>query len=128
MAVNRKIKRELSLDEFEEQALDALGQAPGLKITLRNGEVVVIPHPLLLDDDRQDAVEFVQRRDDEDRDENGNPSGLIDGKRAPAFSKRLAMAILGEEDHARFLAGGGSSNKVALAWQYLTESLKGPKQ
>ena len=128
MAVNRKIKRELSLDEFEEQALDALGQAPGLKITLRNEDVVVIPHPLLLDDDRQAAVEFVQRRDDEDRDENGNPAGKIDGEPAPPYAVRLAKAILGEEDHKRFLAGGGSSNKVALAWQYLTESLKGPKQ
>lgn len=128
MAVNRKLRREMDLDEFEEQALDALGTSPGLKLKLRNDDVVTIPHPMLLSDDRQAEVEFVQRRDDEDRNENGLPNGKINGEPAPPYAVRLAKAILGEEDHARFLAGGGSSNKVALAWQLLTEGLKGPKQ
>lgn len=127
MAVNRKIKREMSLDEFEEQALDSLGQSPGLRLTLRNDDVVVIPHPLLLDDDRQAEVERVQQHLDEDVDEEGRPNGQIGGKPAPAFTIRLAKAILGEEEHARFLAGGGTSNKVSLAWQYLTEGLAAPK-
>lgn len=127
MAVNRKIKREMSLDEFEEQALDSLGQSPGLRLTLRNDDVVVIPHPLLLDDDRQAEVERVQQHLDEDVDEEGRPNGQIGGKPAAAFTIRLAKAILGEEEHARFLAGGGTSNKVSLAWQYLTEGLQAPK-
>jgi hypothetical protein len=64
---------------------------------------------------------------DEDLDEDGNPTGKVNGKPAPSFNIRLAKAILGDEEHARFLAGGGSSNKVSLAWQYLTEGLQGPK-
>lgn len=127
MAANRKIRREFDLDEFEEQALEAFDQVPGLKLNLRNGDSVTIPHPLLLGDEQQALVERVQRREDEDRDENGKPNGNINGQPAEAFVVRLAKAILGEEEHARFLAGGGSSNKVSLAWQYLTRELPGPK-
>lgn len=127
MAVNRKIKREMSLDDFEDQAIDALGQSPGLTLTLRNDDIVTIPHPLLLDDERQELVERVQKHLDEDLDENGSPNGKIDGQPAPPYAVRFAKAILGEAEHARFLAGGGTSNKVALAWQYMTEGLQGPK-
>jgi hypothetical protein len=128
LAVNRKIKREWNLEDFEAQAIDSLGGVAGVNLTLRNGDIVTIPHPMLLDDDTQTEVERVQAHRDEDRDEDGAPNGKIGGEDAPPFAIRLAKAILGPEDHARFLAGGGSSNKVGLAWQYMTEGLQqGPK-
>ncbi|MDF3280924.1 hypothetical protein [Gordonia sp. N1V] len=129
----------MSLDEFEETATDALGSTPGLKINLANGDFITIPHPLLVSDETQERIERVQRRDDLDPKpmvedpETGqlvpDPAArdLIDGEPAPVFNVRFALALLGDEAHARFLAAGGSSNKVLLAWQYLTEGLQAPK-
>jgi hypothetical protein len=130
MAPNRKIRREFKLDEFRDQAADALGMIPGIEITLNDDTVIAIPHPMFLSDDTQIAVDLVQNRDDEDRDEHGNPSGKIDGEKAVPFTIRLAKAILGDEAHERFIAAGGSANDVALAWQYMTKEMQqdqGPK-
>ncbi|MDG3012374.1 hypothetical protein G4X40_19730 [Rhodococcus sp. D2-41] len=150
MAVQKKartakpvIARELALEDFEEQALDALGSVPGITLVLKTGEKVTIPHPMLVDDERQEVIERVQSGKDLDvrtveaTDEDGNvltdadgnaisvevPGDTIDGKPAGAFSKRLALAILGEDDYATFAAGGGKSGHVVLAWRTLTEGM-----
>jgi hypothetical protein len=123
MPANRKLRREFDLDAFRDQAIEALGQTPGLKLNMPSGDPVVIPHPMLVSDDRQAQIEHVQRRDDEDRDENGEPNGKVDGEFVP-WGIRFAKAILGEQEHARFLAAGGSSQDISLAWQYLTDGLK----
>ncbi|MDG3013546.1 hypothetical protein [Speluncibacter jeojiensis] len=142
MAVQKKartakpvIARELALEDFEEQALDALGSVPGITLILKTGEKVTIPHPMLVDDERQEVIERVQSGKDLDikkvevTDEDGNVTveevlgDTIDGEPAGAFSKRLALAILGEADYATFAAGGGKSGHVVLAWRTLTEGM-----
>lgn len=121
--VNRKTKRVLNLADFEEQAIDALGQTPGITIELDNGEVVSIPHPMLVTDEQQAEIEKVQENADLDED------GKVDGQRPEPQAVRLARAVLGDEEHKRFLAGGGKSVHVMLAWQMMTKELqeKGPK-
>jgi len=124
---NRKIRRTFKLDEFAEQATDALGSAPGLDIELDNGEHVTIPHPMLVDDDTQAAVERVQRKEDLDHGPDGELLDTIDGQPAGPFSVRFAKAVLGEAEYKRFSAGGGNANHIGLAWQYLTKGLEDPK-
>ena len=145
--IAKALKTEMSLEEFEETALEAIGSKPGLTLKLKNGDVSRIPHPMLVDEDRQEAIELVQSREDLDPeldadgnakpelDEKDNPipgtvkrADTIGGVKAPSFSTRLAHAILGEDGYARFRAGGGNANHVILAWNYLSEGMQaGPK-
>lgn len=112
MAANRKMRRELSLDEFRDQAMDAIGQAPGVTLRLGNDETVTIPHPMLIDDQRQVEIDKAQ-------DDDGDESQTI----------RFARAVLGPEQHEKFLAGGGNSNDVTLAWAWMSKTAEeaGPK-
>lgn len=121
--VNRKMKRTLNLADFEEQAIDAIGQTPGITLELDNGDSVTIPHPMLVTDEQQAEIERVQENADLDAD------GKINGERPDAQSIRLARAVLGDEGHKRFIEGGGKSNHVMLAWQMMARELqdKGPK-
>lgn len=97
-------KRRLKLAEMRDQALDALGMEPGLELELPNGEVVLVPSPMLVGDDVQ------SRLSDED-------------------VVATAKAVLGEELHAKLIAGGGNSNDVMLAWKLMSEEIedRGPK-
>lgn len=97
-------KRRLKLSEMRDQAMEALGMEPGLELELPNGEVLLVPNPMLVSDEVQ------ARLSDED-------------------VVSTAKAVLGEEDHARLLAGGGSSNDVMLAWKLMSEEIetRGPK-
>jgi hypothetical protein len=118
---NRKMAADvLSLADFEQQAIEALGQTPGKTIRLDNGESVTIPHPMLVSDEQQARIEAVENDDDLNLDEDGK----INGQRPPSKAARLARAVLGEEQHARFIAGGGKSNHVMLAWNWLVKSVE----
>lgn len=98
-------KRRLKLAEMRNQALDALQMEPGIELELPNGDVVVVPNPMLVSDDVQ------ARLADED-------------------VVATARAVLGDEEHDRLLSGGGNSNDVMLAWKLLSEEIenRGPKQ
>lgn len=120
----KKDKRELDLDEFEAQAIEALGQKPYFKLKIANGDPVKISHPMLLTDERQAAVDRVRAREDLDKNDEGEPTNYIDGKPAAPFNSRFARAVLGDDEHDRFLAGGGKSNHIVLAWDRLTEVAK----
>lgn len=93
--------RSFKLDELREQAAEALGCDPGYRVELDEGQPIFIPHPMFLDDTMQEGV------DDAD--------GAVD----------LARAVLGEAEHKRFLAAGGRSNDVALAWAHMRKQIEG---
>lgn len=117
------MKRALKLDEFESQAIEALGQTPGISLELDGGEIVTIPHPMLVSDEQQAAIERVQANEDLDAD------GKIDGQRPEPQAVRLARVVFGEDGFKRFIAAGGKSNHVLLGWQMMVRDLedKGPK-
>jgi len=125
MAAARKattrLPRKLALDAFREQAVEAQSQIASLVLEMPNGEEFTIPHPMLVSDEAQRRLEAVQAGDDLDRDENGailDPP-RINGKPAEPLAIRTARALMGDEEHARFVAAGGHSNDVTLAWQML---------
>lgn len=104
-------------------------------VTVEEGDSVYVPHPLMLSDERQEAFETFQRGDDLDQEEYTNPdTGLqdrrtirpatIEGRPAPSDTYRMAANIIGERELWRLRAGGGHSNDVALAWQFLTREGK----
>jgi hypothetical protein len=97
-------KRRLKLAELRVQATEAIGMDPGLELELDDGSTITIVSPLLLADDVQEVVDKAE--------------GAV----------ATAKAILGEDEHARFIAAGGHSNDVMLAWKLLSEDLeKDPK-
>jgi len=85
-------KRRFKLDEMRQQAAEALKTDPGYEIELEDGVVVFIPHPLFADDRVSEEVEKATN------------------------AVEIAAAVLGEEEHAKFLAAGGRSSDVSLAW------------
>jgi hypothetical protein len=95
----------MKLSEMRDQALEALQMEPGIELELTNGEVVVVPNPMLVSDEVQSNLA------DED---------VI----------ATARAVLGADEHDRLIAGGGNSNDVMLAWKLLSEEIenRGPKQ
>lgn len=122
--------KRLAIKDFEEQALSSLGQAPGYTLILDDESELHIPHPLLVADDRLNEIDAVQSNNDLDHQDIVDPDtgetisvpvvpATIDGKPADAHSVRLARAVLGAAEHKRFLAHGGKSAHIALAWQSL---------
>ncbi|MGH3439977.1 MAG: hypothetical protein ACRDRN_26480 [Sciscionella sp.] len=93
-------KRRLKLEELRAQGTEALGMVPGFEIELDDGSTVNVPNPMLVADDTQE---------------------LIDASKS---SVDTAKAILGADEHARFIAAGGHSNDVLLAWRLMTEDMK----
>jgi len=76
---------------------------------------------MLVSDEAQRRLEAVQAGDDLDHDENGailDPP-RINGKPVEPLAIRTARALMGDKEHARFVAAGGHSNDVTLAWQML---------
>lgn len=115
MALNaamRPAAKTFTIDELRASAADALGTVPGFYIKISGQDPVVIPHPLFLDEDRQVDVEKIQGDDD-------------------AGNIALALAVLGEAEHKRYIAAGGRSNDVAAAWavmrKQMTDILPGEK-
>ncbi|MFF0498532.1 hypothetical protein ACFYU5_19155 [Nocardia aobensis] len=116
-----------TLEAFEAIAIEALGEKPGLTLELKDGSEIYIPHPAMVDDDRLADIERVQALKDLDEEideETGKKIRVekIDGVDAPPFAVRLAQAILGPADHARFISGGGKSALVMQAWKYLADT------
>jgi len=139
----RRAQKKWKVEDFREQAIEAMGQTASIVLEVPGSdEVFEVPHPLAMDDDMQARVEAFQRGDGLDRepvlDLDGTPlkdaSGepvtrvkdphQIKGKMLEPVSVRPARVILGEEVHARFIAAGGRSNDVSLAWQYMVEQTK----
>jgi len=139
----RRAQKKWKVEDFREQAIEAMGQTASIVLEVPGSdEVFEVPHPLAMDDDMQARVEAFQRGDGLDRepvlDLDGTPlkdaSGepvtrvkdphQIKGKMLEPVSVRSARVILGEEVHARFIAAGGRSNDVSLAWQYMVEQTK----
>lgn len=116
-------RRKLALDEFRQQVLEAQSQLASITLVADNAEEFEVPHPMLIGDDAQRRLEIVQTGQDLDRDEDGEIKKpfTIDGKRPEPLAIRTALALLGKEEHARFIAAGGNSNDITLAWQYLTD-------
>uniref|UniRef100_A0AAU8GPG3 Tail assembly chaperone n=1 Tax=Mycobacterium Phage BigBubba TaxID=3158890 RepID=A0AAU8GPG3_9CAUD len=144
MAASKKQKRDrrVKLAEFRVQAIESEGALSSLEIEADNGEVFVIPHPLMLNDEEQERIEKHNRGDGLDReqlfDEDGEPMKdlagnpmtrivephKINGVECPPTVVRSAIAIMGEEAYARFKAAGGHANDVQLAWNYLVATTK----
>lgn len=94
-----------SLDELRASAAEALGAEPGYLIKMPGGEPPVhIPHPLFVDEDRQEAIEEIQA------DDKSN-------------NIALAKAVLGDIEHKRYIAAGGRSNDIALAWAKMQKAM-----
>ena len=83
--------------EYGEQQLEALGLPARLELELADGSTVEVLHPWLWDDDTEAAVKAANTETDE------------------PYNARLARAVLGKKEHARFIKGGGKSSQVALA-------------
>ena len=77
--------------EYGEQQLEALGYPARMEFELEDGSVVELAHPWLWDDDVQAAYEEAKT------------------------TGEIARAVLGDEEHQRFIAGGGRSSQIALA-------------
>lgn len=103
--------------EYGEQQIEALGFPSKMEFELDDGSVVALPHRWLWDDDKAAAVAAVETRADLDRDGNGEIKlpPTVGGNTAAPHNVRLARAVLGEKEHARFVAGGGKSGQIALA-------------
>lgn len=116
----RARKRTMKISELREQAIEAMNQTPFIDVEAEDeaGTVFRVWHPLLQDDRAQTAIDRVNAGDDLDKDKEGNikTPHRIKGKLPEPFNIRTARAIMGEEDHARFIAAGGRSNDIQLAW------------
>ncbi|RAV17513.1 hypothetical protein DQP57_00370 [Mycobacterium colombiense] len=113
----------MGLEEFRQQVIEAQSQLASIRLEMPNEEVFEIPHPMLISDDAQKRLEIVQSFQDLDRDRKNQivDPPQIDGKPAEPLQIRIARALLGEEQHEKFIAAGGHSNDVTLAWQYLSQ-------
>lgn len=107
----------IKIRDYGEQQLEALGLPPKLEFELDGGEVIELAHPWLWSDEVQTAYDAVYSGADLDRDKDGN----IVRKPAEPQSVRIARAVLGEDAHRRFVAGGGSSNQIILAIELMKQ-------
>ena len=116
-------RRRLAIHDFRQQVIEAQSQMSSLILVADNGEEFEIPHPMLVSDEAQKRLEVVQTGEDLDKDEDGlviRPN-KIKGNLAEPWTIRTAKALLGDAEHKRFIAAGGHSNDVTLAWQMLVE-------
>lgn len=141
----RRAQRKWKVEEFRTQAFEAKSTFSHIELEVgedEDAEVFAVPNPLALDDETQTRVEKFQRGDGLDRDvlhdEDGKPlisvtgeqitrikePHQIDGVIQDPVSVRSARAILGDEVHARFIAKGGRSSDVTLAWEYMVNQVK----
>lgn len=119
-------RRKLALADFRDQVIEQNSQLSSLFLEMPNGEEYEIPHPMLVSDEAQTRLEQVQGGYDLDRDENGviKDPPTIKKKPADPYTIRVARALLGDEAHKKFIAAGGHSNDVTLAWQMLVKEHK----
>jgi len=119
-------RRKMALSDFRDQAIEAQSQLSSLFLTMPNGEEFEIPHPMLISDDAQKRLEVVQAGEDLDKDASGKVvvPHMVKGKLAEPMVIRTARALLGDAEHKKFIAAGGHSNDVTLAWQMLVDENK----
>ena len=119
-------RRKLALADFRDQVLESNSQLASLFLEMPNGEEFEIPHPMLVSDEAQKRLEHVQGLYDLDRDEKGEIKDppTIKNKPADPYTIRVARALLGDDVHKKFIAAGGHSNDVTLAWQLLVKEHK----
>lgn len=119
-------RRKLALKDFRQQAIEAQSQLASLFLEMPNGEEFEVPHPMLISDEAQKRLELVQTGEDLDKDNKGNVKEppTVGGKRAEPLVIRTAKALLGDDEHAKFVAAGGHSNDITLAWQMLVAEQK----
>lgn len=112
-----KSKLRVKAHEYGEQQIEALGFPSRMEFELKDGSVVELIHPWLWDDNVEAASTAVETAADLDRDEDGELKRplSIGGQPAPPYNVRLAKAVLGAKEHARFVKGGGKSGQIALA-------------
>lgn len=133
-------RRAVSPKLAREQSAEYHGFAASVEIVIGD-ETFEIPNPSLLDDDQQERFNELNaeieatcdREDDIEIAEHTMKDGtviparklrgdlkqpyVIDGVPIkPAYNLRLAKVLFGEEGYARFKAGGGRSNQIALIW------------
>ena len=142
-AARRANQKKFKLEEFRDQAIEAMSQVSSILLECDDGYVAEIPHPMLVDDDAQERIEKFQRGEGLDRepvidpdtgeqlkDTAGEPltrikdPHQIGGVVCDPISTRSARAILGDEAHVEFLNHGGHSNDVTLAWQWMVAEHK----
>lgn len=145
-AERRAQQRKFKIEEFREAALEAKSTLGHLELEVGEGdeaEVFRVPNPIALDDPTQARVEKFQRGDGLDRDtihdEDGKPLKGITGEVVTRIHEphsvdgvvlddpvavRSARAILGDDAHARFIAKGGRSSDITLAWDYMSKQVK----
>lgn len=119
-------RRKLALADFREQVMEQNSQMSSLFLEMPNGDEFEIPHPMLVSDEAQERLERVQGLYDLDRDKSGEIKDppTINNKPAPPYSVRVARALLGDDEHAKFVAAGGHSNDITLAWKMLVQEHK----
>lgn len=119
-------RRKLALADFREQVMEQNSQMSSLFLEMPNGDEFEIPHPMLVSDEAQERLERVQGLYDLDRDKTGEIKDppTINNKPAPPYSVRVARALLGDDEHAKFVAAGGHSNDITLAWKMLVQEHK----
>lgn len=119
-------RRKLALADFRDQAIEQNSQLSSLFLEMPNGEEFEIPHPMLVSDEAQKRLGRVEGFYDLDRDEKGEIKDppTINNKPAEPYTIRRARALLGDDVHKRFIAAGGHSNDVTLAWQMLVQEHK----
>jgi hypothetical protein len=108
----------MKTNELREQAIEAMDQTPYIDVEVDSGEVFRVCHPLLVDDQAQIRIDRVNAGEDLDKDDDGKVlvPNRVNGKLAEPYNVRTARAILGPDEHKRFIAAGGRSNDVQLAW------------
>ncbi len=105
--MNSKIKGPIKIEAMRAQAVESMGMEPGMDVEMPDGQIFHLPSPMLVEEDRQVALNALGDKQD---------------------SISTAKAILGEDEHLKFLAAGGRSNDVSLAWAAMTaEARNNPK-
>lgn len=131
-------KRRFKAREFGEQKIEALGETPYIELECSDGAIIMIRHPMRLDDDALarfeladevlDRAPLLDPNGEPRRDEAGDVMTRIvmphhiDGKLAEPLVIRQARALLGEADHRRLLADGLSSVEIVDMWQDLSRT------
>ena len=90
----------MKLREYCEQRLEALGFEPEIELELEDGSTVKLVHPWLWDDSTIAAANKAKSNAD------------------------MAKAVLGDDEHKRFIAAGGQNSELALAVELLKRQIK----
>jgi hypothetical protein len=92
-------KQRVKIREYGEQQLEALGFDSKIEFELEDGSVIELVHPWLWSDEVLTAYQAEQADDDAKE-----PKDI-----------RLARAVLGKINHAKFIKAGGTSRQIVLA-------------